>query len=74
MKQVFLIIAFLCFGFQFSIGQELEKQWLSSDNNPNITFKDNTIKISSPSDSIIASGDYIKQNNLVIAYFKKSND
>jgi len=74
MKQVFLIIAFLCFGFQFSIGQELEKQWLSSDNNTNITFKDNTFKITSPSDSILASGDYIKQNNLVIAYFKKSND
>ena len=74
MKSIFLFLAFLCLSIQFSNSQELEKQWLSSDNTTNIEFKDNTFKFTSQSDSLIATGDYIKQNNLLITYFSKGND
>jgi CNT family concentrative nucleoside transporter len=74
MRSIFLFLAFLCFAIQFSNSQELEKQWLSSDNTSNLEFKDNTFKYTSQSDSLIATGDYIKQNNLIITYFSKGND
>ncbi len=74
MKSTFLVLAFLCFGLQFSNSQELEKKWLSTSNTSDLTFKDNTFKFTSQTDSLIATGDYIKQNNLLITYFSKANN
>ena len=74
MKSTFLVLAFLCFGLQFSNSQELEKKWLSTSNTSDLTFKNNTFKFTSQTDSLIATGDYIKQNNLLITYFSKANN
>ncbi|SRX54214.1 NupC/NupG family nucleoside CNT transporter [Aequorivita sp. CIP111184] len=87
--QKFLIatLAILCFGTVF--GQSIEKTWQFSEvkdenglsilkinsENDYLILENGSFEYQlSPKDSLISSGDYIFQNNLLVLFFNKPND
>ncbi|MBU2939992.1 Na+ dependent nucleoside transporter [Lacinutrix sp. C3R15] len=71
MKKFVLAIVAIFFTFSTSIAQDLEKKWIT--NNQNNSFE--TLELNQGEfNTTNASGDYIHQNNLLVFYYNQPND
>ena len=76
MKIHLLFLALFCLCAHQLTAQELEQKWVSNITSQDINaidFSDNTFTLTK-NDSVIGSGDYMFQNNLIIAYFTQPKD
>ncbi|PSG91590.1 NupC/NupG family nucleoside CNT transporter [Aurantibacter aestuarii] len=76
MKIHLLFLALFCLCAHQLTAQELEQKWVSNNTSQDINaidFSDNTFTLTK-NDSVIGSGDYMFQNNLIIAYFTQPKD
>ena len=75
MKYVVLILSLFFISLQQSQAQELEQKWISNQEQSisQLDLLDNSITLKY-NDTIIASGDYISQNKLLMAYFTQPKD
>ena len=75
MKYIVLILSVFFLSVQTTEAQQLEQKWESSyeQSISQIELKDNTISLNY-NDSLFASGDYLTQNKLLVAYFSQPKD
>lgn len=76
MKIHLLFLALFCLCAHQLTAQELEQKWVSNKTSQDINaidFSDNTFTLTK-NDSVMGSGDYMFQNNLIIAYFTQPKD
>lgn len=88
MKQFLLALIAIFFGLNTTLkAQELEKEWqfksivdssgknmVNLDSTNVLILKNNTFTYSIPKDSLTSTGDYIRQNNLLVFYYSHPKD